>query len=164
MDQRRALHCVTSLDTQKFASLVAYALFLATLSVRTSWIPLNRCQHVPIQQSTGVSRSMIDSMMHRTMITPQRHLVQGDMLIAWGSQLCWGSSTACDETSQCTLQHFSPPLECIGRNWPLMPPFHCPVSTFLFLLPSTSWVDQLMLPLVQSTFQFHFEGWTQHCR
>ena len=49
-------------------------------NVRTSWIPLDRHQRAPIQQSTGVFQSAIGSMMRRMMIAPLRHLFWDDML------------------------------------------------------------------------------------
>ena len=45
------------------------------------------------------NRSMIDSMMHQTMITPRRHPVQGDLLIAWGWIVELGRVDICLEVS-----------------------------------------------------------------
>ena len=68
LDQTRALHYGTFLDTQKFALLVPYVHSLAMLNVRTSWIPVDRHQHTPIRQSTRVFQSVIGSMMRLMMI------------------------------------------------------------------------------------------------
>ena len=78
---------------------------------------MDTSKQISTHPNSTIHRSIpikIDSMMRRTTITPQRHLVQGDMLIAWGSQLCWGSSSACYETSQCIPQHFQRRLNILG--------------------------------------------------